>query len=49
MTEMIPTRNDALKLLHEYNQSDSLRKHAYAVEGVIRENKNSLRGQQRIE
>jgi len=36
MTEMIPTRNDALKLLHEYNQSDSLRKHAYAVEGVMR-------------
>ena len=36
MTEMIPTRNDALRLLHEYNQSDSLRKHAYAVEGVMR-------------
>jgi len=36
MTEMIPTRNDTLRLLHEYNQSDSLRKHAYAVEGVMR-------------
>jgi len=36
MTEIIPTRNDALKLLHEYNQNDSLRKHAYAVEGVMR-------------
>ena len=36
MTEIIPTRDDALKLLHEYNQNDSLRKHAYAVEGVMR-------------
>ena len=32
----IPTRDDALKLLYEYNQSDSLQKHAYAVEGVMR-------------
>ncbi|MCD6430385.1 MAG: hydrolase [Deltaproteobacteria bacterium] len=31
-----PTRDEALQLLHEYNQSDSLRKHAYAVEGVMR-------------
>ncbi len=36
MKDKIPTRNEALKLLHEYNQSDSLRKHAYAVEGVMR-------------
>jgi predicted hydrolase (HD superfamily) len=33
---MIPTRQDALNLLHKYNESDSLRKHAYAVEGVMR-------------
>lgn len=31
-----PTREDALALLHEYNQSDSLRNHAYAVEAVMR-------------
>ena len=36
MKDKIPTRDEALKLLHEYNQSDSLRKHAYAVEGVMR-------------
>ena len=36
MATTIPTRDDTLKLLHEYNQSDSLRKHAYAVEGVMR-------------
>ena len=36
MINPIPTRDDTLKLLHEYNQSDSLRKHAYAVEGVMR-------------
>lgn len=36
MPEKIPTREDALNLLHEYNKSDSLRKHAYAVEGVMR-------------
>ncbi len=34
--EKIPTREEALKLLHEYNETDSLRKHAYAVEGVMR-------------
>jgi predicted hydrolase (HD superfamily) len=33
---MIPSRQDALDLLHKYNESDSLRKHAYAVEGVMR-------------
>jgi len=36
MSEKIPSRDDALALLHEYNTSDSLRKHAYAVEGVMR-------------
>jgi putative nucleotidyltransferase with HDIG domain len=30
------TRDDALELLHEYTQSDSLRKHAYAVEAAMR-------------
>ena len=34
--EKIPTREEALKLLHEYNETDSLRKHAYAVEAVMR-------------
>jgi predicted hydrolase (HD superfamily) len=32
----MPTREDALQLLHQYNKSDSLRKHAYTVEGVMR-------------
>ena len=32
----VPTREDALALLHEYNQSESLRNHAYAVEAVMR-------------
>jgi predicted hydrolase (HD superfamily) len=36
MSSIIPDRDTALKLLHEYNKSDSLRKHAYAVEGVMR-------------
>ena len=36
MADKIPTRDEALKLLHEYNKSDNLRKHAYAVEGVMR-------------
>jgi len=31
-----PTRAQALELLHEYNDTDSLRKHALAVEGVMR-------------
>lgn len=30
------TRHEALELLHEYTQSDSLRKHAYAVEAAMR-------------
>lgn len=36
MGEKIPTREDALNLLHRFNKSDSLRKHAYTVEGVMR-------------
>ncbi|HHO76454.1 MAG TPA: HDIG domain-containing protein [Deltaproteobacteria bacterium] len=36
MAEHVPSREEALELLHEYNQSDNLRKHAYAVEGVMR-------------
>ena len=36
MGEKIPTRQEALELLHQYNKSYSLRKHAYAVEGVMR-------------
>ncbi len=36
MKDKIPTRDEALKLLHKYNKSDSLCKHAYAVEGVMR-------------
>jgi len=36
MDEKIPTRGEALELLHRYNESESLRKHAYAVEGVMR-------------
>jgi predicted hydrolase (HD superfamily) len=36
MGDKIPTREEALELLHQWNESDSLRKHAYAVEGVMR-------------
>ncbi len=36
MEPKVPTRQDALDLLHRYNETDSLRKHAYAVEGVMR-------------
>ena len=36
MERKVPTREEALELLHKYNESDSLRKHAYAVEGVMR-------------
>ena len=32
----VPTRPEALELLHRFNEGDSLRKHAYAVEGVMR-------------
>ena len=36
MEEFIPTRDDAWKLFRKYNQSESLTKHALAVEGVMR-------------
>jgi predicted hydrolase (HD superfamily) len=36
MEAKVPTREDALTLLHEYNESESLRTHAYTVEGVMR-------------
>jgi putative nucleotidyltransferase with HDIG domain len=36
MNEKIPTREEALALLKKYNQTESLIKHALAVEGVMR-------------
>ncbi|MBU1208108.1 MAG: HD domain-containing protein [Proteobacteria bacterium] len=36
MEPKVPTREETLAILHQYNESDSLRKHAYAVEGVMR-------------
>ena len=36
MDKYIPTREEALQLLKEYNPDDSLIKHALAVEGVMR-------------
>ena len=36
MQEKIPSYEEALTLFHQYNQSESLRKHGYAVEGVMR-------------
>ncbi len=36
MSSKVPTREEAYKLLTEYNKSDSLIKHALAVEGVMR-------------
>jgi predicted hydrolase (HD superfamily) len=36
MSETVPTREQALALLKRYNQSESLIKHALAVEGVMR-------------
>ena len=36
MGNFIPTREDALQLLKEYNPEDSLIKHGLAVEGVMR-------------
>ena len=36
MNQYTPNREEALALLREYNQSDSLIKHALAVEGVMR-------------
>ena len=36
MEKHTPTYNEALSLLREFNKSESLLKHAYAVEGVMR-------------
>ena len=36
MSQYVPTRDDAFNLLRQYNQNDSLIKHALAVEGVMR-------------
>jgi len=36
MQEHIPTYEEALSILKEFNQSESLLKHAYSVEGVMR-------------
>ena len=36
MAESLPSRTDALALLHEFTASDSLRKHMYAVEAAMR-------------
>ena len=36
MSDNVPTRGEALELLKKYNKSDSLIKHALAVEGVMR-------------
>jgi len=36
MQSITPTRDDALRLLHEFNQSESLIRHALAVEAVMR-------------
>ena len=36
MSSKVPTREEAYQLLIEYNKSDSLIKHALAVEGVMR-------------
>jgi putative nucleotidyltransferase with HDIG domain len=32
----VPTREEAIEILHEYTKSDSLRKHAYGVEAVMK-------------
>lgn len=36
MSEYIPTREDALKLFKQYNESESLYRHALSVEAVMR-------------
>ena len=36
MSQVAPTRNDAFNLLKQYNQNESLVKHALAVEAVMR-------------
>jgi predicted hydrolase (HD superfamily) len=36
MASVIPTRESAIELFRKYNKSESLTKHAFAVEGVMR-------------
>ena len=36
MTDALPSRDDALAIVHEYTASDSLRKHMLAVEAAMR-------------
>lgn len=36
MTNGIPTREEALAILHEFTASEALRRHAYAVEAAMR-------------
>jgi len=36
MSTVIPTRDSAFELLKKYNKSESLLKHAFSVEGVMR-------------
>ena len=36
MTQVFPTRKDAIELLHEYTKTDSLRRHALGVEQAMR-------------
>jgi putative nucleotidyltransferase with HDIG domain len=36
MTQTLPTRDEALAILHQFTQSDSLRKHMLAVEASMR-------------
>ena len=42
--ETLPTREQALALLHEYTESPSLRRHAYAVEAAVRAQARKLGG-----
>src|SRR5688500_16753455 len=42
------TRDEALALLHAYTQSESLRKHAYAVEAAMRAYARKLGGDEEL-
>jgi putative nucleotidyltransferase with HDIG domain len=42
------TRDEALALLHEYTASESLRKHAYAVEAAMRAYARKLEGDEEL-